>query len=193
MLALLMASVPAAAEVDDGDADLKPTPEELARATVLKRWPDATDVLVTDAAGDEDDPEEEAEAPDHRRDEQPLETDALDGDAACGWTLSVTFVSGGHDFEVLLDDEGIPKFVYEDMPIESIPDDVLGAAYEAADEGDFVYCDKVLDETNDVPELTYVVGIGNEDIHLDSTGRVLHVDEANEELPAAEADNDDAI
>src|SRR5262249_38240156 len=113
-----------------------------------------------------------------------------DEDETSPWTISVLFVSGGHHFEALTDDNGKIQYVYETIPLEQAPKPITEAALDEVDDGDLLYCQKVTDETKDKPAYTYVVGVGDKDVTLDLDGNVLKVKDAPPEKDD-EGDDDD--
>src|SRR5689334_3937818 len=123
LLALPAFYVPIHADQDDmeNNADLQDTPEEKAKAAVLRRWPDATELDALDMAAEQDDADNanEGEAMDRKArdgDEEDAgekddpapammgEEKEEDEDDGPNWTVSVLFVSGGKKFEALTDD-----------------------------------------------------------------------------------------
>jgi len=194
LLAIAFLCVSAWADQDDDDADLKPTPEENARAAILKRWPDAKEIDVTDLADEDDEDDgdkadkadkDDAEAADERADgddaDEAGDADMADGDGE--FTLSVTFESGGRDFEALVDDEGKIKYVYEEIPFNQAPSEIIGAALSRVKDGDLIYFDRVLDETTGRSVQTYIVGVSDKDVYLDAEGAVTSVEDAPDDIP----------
>ena len=196
------------ADQDDieNNADLQPTPEETARAAVLKRWPDATEIDAVDMAADEG---ENADDGDKKMDAEKGNDVADNDDNDMGmnknddkddagdrtdWTISVLFKSAGKDFEALTDDDGRIQYVYETIPIEKAPQNIVDAARKAIkgddddDDGDVIFCQKCSDESKDKPVLTYIVGVGPKDVELDLDGKVLKIKDAP---PNAEENDDD--
>jgi len=167
---LLLHSLPAA--VDDGDADLKDTPEELARMAVLKRWPDAQNI---DAFEDLPEEEEVANGGEEAPPAEDLPEQMLPKDDASDWTVSTTFTVKDREFEVLTNDEGLIRYVYEEVPVDDAPVVVLKGARTAVTAGDFLYVDKVVNEHRQPPVVTYVVGVGERDVYVDDKGKALKV------------------
>jgi hypothetical protein len=201
ILPILLAMVvfcPASADQDDNDnnADLQDTPEEICHAAVLKRWPDATDVDVLDLAEDFDDEDanrpaeagRDIDAPDTPR-ERLLELadkvagdnaadDDMDDDAQNDFTLSVTFQLNGLEYEALLNDKGVIRYVYEEVPVADAPVTIMKAARDAVKDGDFLYVDKVRNETKFPYVSSYIVGVGEKDVYLDADAKVQKIEDA---------------
>jgi hypothetical protein len=195
LLSLAVASHAARADQDDIDnnADLLPTPEERARAVVLKRWPDATEIDAADLAGDEPDADEhkiDAEngraIPDDDMNDGKEDDDAAEAWEMSDWTVSVLFKSAGKDFEALVNDDGKIQYVYETIPAEKAPRQIIDAAREAVKDGDVIFCQKCSDESKEAAVHTYVVVVGAKDVELDLEGKVLKVKDA-----PADAEEDD--
>ena len=187
LVVLAMAALAQArAAQDDGDADIQPTPEERAKAVVLKRWPGATEVEALDVAGETDEAEVEGE-------EEGEEADVPDGEEVSDWTVSVTFVSGGIDFEVLVSDAGAIRYIYEELPIDKTPKKIIDAAREALKDGEIIYVDRMTDEHKTPAVVTYTIGIGEKDVTLDADGKVVSIDDAleEEEMPRAEGEEEE--
>jgi hypothetical protein len=180
VMALAMIAQARAAQ-DDGDADIQPTPEERAKAVVMKRWPDAAEVEALDVAGETDEAEVEGE-------EEGEEADVPDGEEVSDWTVSVTFVSGGIDFEVLVSDAGAIRYIYEELPADKTPKKIIDAARAALKDGEIIYIDRMTDEHKTPAVVTYTIGIGEKDVTLDADGKVVRIDDAmeEEEAPGAE-------
>ena len=210
IVVLLAASVTVRADQDDIDnnADLQPTPEERAHAAVVKRWPDATEIdaldMTADGPPDEDkqdmpaapandwddaDDGKKAEKPDDMAADDKNEKDDDDADEMADWTISVMFKSGGKDFEALTNDDGKIQYIYETIPNEKAPENIVAAARDAAKDGDLIYVQKVTDESNEKPTESYIVGIGLRDVMLDMDGKVLKVKDVPND---ADKDDDDA-
>lgn len=175
------------ADQDDDNADLKPTPEENARAAIVKRWPDAKEIDVVDLTDEGDDADErpllKAAEKDADADAEAEADDLDEEDPAAHYTLSVTFESGGHDFEALLDDEGKIKYIYEDLPLSHAPSEIIAAALLKVKDRDLVYVDRVLDETHGNTVQSYIIGLGDKDVYLDAEGEVTAVEDAPDEEP----------
>jgi hypothetical protein len=191
-LALALTCAASWADQDDDDADLKPTLEETARAVILKRWPDAKEIEVADLTEDDDADEPKTEVkkkPDlaekaEKDDADDDADDLADDDGACGYTLSVTFESRGHDFEVLMDDDGKIKFVYEEMPFCEVPAEILDSALRSVKGQDLVYVDLMLDETEPGRSIqSYIIGVGQKDVYLDAEGEVTSIEDAPDDVP----------
>jgi hypothetical protein len=196
--------VPVRADQDDmeNNADLQETPEEKAKAAVLRRWPDATEIDALDMAAEQDDADD-AEAMDRKaRDGDEVDAGEKDDPAPAmmgeekeeddddggNWTISVLFVSGGKKFEALTDDDGKIQYVYETIPKEDAPKNILDAALAEVNEGNIVYVQKERDETKDEAVTSYIVGVGDKDVRLDEDGKVIEVKDAP---PANDEDDDD--
>jgi len=161
---------------DDNDADLKESPEDLARMAVLKRWPDAQNIDAIEEAEDE---EEVADAPGGKgaldKPEDNLPEQMLPENEASDWIVSVTFTSGEKEFEVLANDDGQIRYVYEEVAVDDTPTEVLKGARARVKEGDFLYVDKILNEHRKPAVATFVVGVGERDVYVDENGKVLKV------------------
>src|SRR5205823_3632570 len=107
--------------------------------------------------------------------------DMEDGDT--DYTLSVTFESGGRDFEALIDDEGKIKYVYEEIPFSQAPSEIIAAALAKIKDGDLIYFDRVLDETKGRSIQTYIIGVSKKDVYLDAEGEVTSVEDAPDDIP----------
>jgi hypothetical protein len=197
----LLISAPARADQDDMEhnADLQESPEELARAAVLRRWPDATELDAMDMAADAADADDDAamnkedDGDDAKMANEKEDPDpglmADDGVDEATWTISVMFVSAGRKFEALTDDDGKIQYVYETIPIEDAPKNIVDAARAEVKDGDVIYVQKELDETQDETVTTYLVGVGDKDVILDTDGKVIDTKDAVQ--PGEEDDNDD--
>ncbi|HYF52077.1 MAG TPA: hypothetical protein VEJ63_21890 [Planctomycetota bacterium] len=180
---------------DDGDADLRETPEELARAAVLRRWPDAQNIDAFDDAAAEEEEVADAPADEAQEAEVLLPEQMLPEKGGSDWTVSVAFTCHGREFEVLVNDDGVIRYVYEEVPIDDAPVEVLKGARAEIARGDFLYVDKVMNEHRRPAVATYVVGFEQKDVYVDDKGKVLKVvDLPKEELaPADPAEMDGAL
>ena len=199
MLAFALLCTAAWADQDDDDADLKPSTEEMARAIILKRWPDAKEIEVADLTEDEDDDDADPKAdvakgkedakpkvlkPKAEADAEAENDDLGDDDGSCGYTLSVTFESNGRDFEALMDDDGKIKFIYEEIPLSEAPPEILDVALRNVKGQDLVYIDKMIDETEEGRSIqSYIVGVGQKDVYLDAEGAVTSIEDAPDDEP----------
>lgn len=195
-LAVLLLCAAAWADQDDDDADLKPTLEEAAKASVLKRWPNAKEIEVVDLTEDVDDEEiepaplteirERVEADGEKIVVGDVEAEVAE-DVSADYTLSVTFESGGRDIEALMDDAGAIKFVYEAIPFSQAPGELIDAALRSVKSDDLIYFDKMLDETQPGRSVqSYIIGVGDKDVYLDAEGEVTAVEDAPEDEPVDE-------
>ena len=199
--------VPVRADQDDMEhnADLEETPEEKAKAAVLRRWPDATEIDALDMAAEQDDADkaDDADAMDRKArdgDEEDAgekddpapammgEEKEEDEDDGANWTISVLFVSGDKKFEALTNDDGKIQYVYETIPKEDAPKNILDAALAEVKDGEVVYVQKERDETKGEAVTIYIVGVGDKDVRLDMDGKVIEVKDAP---PAKDEDDDD--
>jgi hypothetical protein len=197
---VLALSFAARADQDDIDnnADLQPTPEEKARTAVLRRWPDATDVDAYDMAGDDDaadmDDAGNEKDMDHADEVaqagQPGDDDDAEDELGAEWTVSVMFTSAGKHFEALVNDDGKIQYVYETIPLEDAPKDIVAAARAAVKEGDVLFCQRLSDESEEIVVHSYVVGVGQKDVSVDVDGTILKVKDAPaEDQDVEEEDN----
>jgi hypothetical protein len=194
------------AAVDDMEhnADLQPTIEELARETILKRWPEAADIQVFEAE-DEEDVEEfgiDAEAFEKGGQEPPA-PDANDpaapGDAAPlavgmeagDWTVSATFMLGELECEALLNDDGKLLYRYEAVDPGQLPEKTTAAAREKFPGEDLLYADKLFDERPETPVMYYVIAFEKQDVYLDADGKILRVVDAPPQAEGGAAEPDD--
>ena len=200
LVVVLALSCTARADQDDIDnnADLQPTPEEKARTAVLRRWPDATDVDAYDMAGEDDDGpdmDDNANQKDMDRADEVADAgadDDKDDDDGLGaeWTVSVMFTSAGKHFEALVNDDGKIQYVYETIPLEDAPKEIIAAARGAVKEGDLLFCQRLSDESEDIVVHSYVVGVGQKDVSVDVDGTILKVKDAPaEDQDVEEEDN----
>ena len=186
------------ADQDDNDnnADLQPSLEQIARNAVLKRWPDATDLEVADLTDEDDDcvPDENAADPKNQKqnpDDVAAEDQENDDDGS-DCTVSVTFVTSGRELEAWMDDTGKIEFVYEAIPLETAPKNIVDAARSTVEEGDILYLDKVLDETQQPAVVSYTIGIGDKEVHLDADGGIINVEDM-QEAPDEDKDYENEI
>jgi hypothetical protein len=207
LVALPLISAAAEDDLDDND-DLKPTPEELARQAVLKRWPDATDIDVVDVAAEQDDADAEegdnaADGADEAdADDEHFEAeDKGDADDEAYWTLSVTFTSKDADYQALVDDDGRICYVYQEMELDGLPEKVLDAVHAAAEDAEVESVEKMTDETKDPAEELYVVGLAHQEMHIRPDGTVKKIvkfaaraeeDDGDHEDDPAEPEPEDA-
>jgi len=201
-LGILVLTAPAWADQDDinNNADLQATPEERAKAAVQRRWPDATEIDAMDMTADEAEAPEADAMPKDDGDDQKLagekdeQAPAMmadeDNDEGGNWTVSVLFVCDGKKFEALTDDDGKIQYVYETIPKDNAPQEILDAARDEVKDGEIVYVQKERDETGDDAVTTYIVGVGDKDVRLDLDGNVIEVKDAPAQ-PDKDEDNDD--
>ena len=109
--------------------------------------------------------------------------------AMANWTISVMFKSGGKDFEALTNDDGKIQYIYETVPNDKAPDNIVAAALAVAKSDELIYVQKVTDESLEKPTQSFVVGIGLQDIQLDLDGKVLKIKDVPND---ADKDDDDA-